>query len=69
MGRTPTLIVGLVVFASLAGCGEEVKTSKADAQKDLLAPTDVNSLSPEMKARVSAIEKGNAAAAKKAGGP
>ncbi|MBC8065348.1 MAG: hypothetical protein H7Y17_10990 [Chlorobia bacterium] len=66
MGRFAALILALAMTLLLVGCGEEAK-SKADAQKELLAPTDVNSLSPEMRAKVEAIQRGNATATQKAG--
>ena len=66
MGRPATLILAAALACLLAGCGVEAKTN-ADAQKVIFAPTDVNSLPPEMKPKVDAIDKKNAETAPKPG--
>jgi hypothetical protein len=54
------ILVGLTV---VAGCSNSDNSPAAvQAEKDkMLAPTDLNKLTPEAKAKVEAIMKGNAA--------
>ena len=52
MGRTPLILLALLAIG-LAGCEDsKAPKTKADATKEILAPTDVNKMSPEMRAMI-----------------